>query len=394
MSADLSYGPPDGPRDESLFSEAQSRAFAFPTEDIPKWWEQFGVENLRVLRDRGSVVGGLAAIPMGQFFGGRSLATAGIVGVAIRPEHRGRGLGKRLMAETLRELRGRGFPISTLYPSTYPLYRSAGYEFAGGLYVVKGPAHNLPKGSRDLLIRPEERSDEPKVEKLYRAMAQNSQGYFDRDPYLWQRTRHPQFKSTDRYVIDADGNIEGFVYFLRSRRPDGFHDIRLTAWGVRSARATRSLMTFLADQFSMGGEISWYAAPNDPTVFQLQDRGFEITVMERWMIRLVDLPKALEQRGYPQGFRATLDLDVTDPLLPENEGGIRLEVGDGQAQVLPRREARGGIAIDIAPLAALYSGHATAHGLSLAGQLQASNGDLSLIDDVFRSSTPAATDMF
>src|SRR6266516_1869486 len=49
---------------------------------------------------------------------------------SMRKEARGRGVGTTMMRELLKELRPR-VPISSLYPATVPIYRSAGYGFGG-----------------------------------------------------------------------------------------------------------------------------------------------------------------------------------------------------------------------------------------------------------------------
>ena len=45
-----------------------------------------GVENFRIMRQSGQIVGGLAAIPMSQWFGGKRVPMTGIGAVGIAPE--------------------------------------------------------------------------------------------------------------------------------------------------------------------------------------------------------------------------------------------------------------------------------------------------------------------
>ena len=71
---------------------------------------------------------------MRQWWHGRAMPMAAVGGVKVAPEGRGRGVGRALMTALLREIAARGFPVSALYPATAPLYRSLGWEIAGGLY--------------------------------------------------------------------------------------------------------------------------------------------------------------------------------------------------------------------------------------------------------------------
>jgi predicted acetyltransferase len=52
-------------------------------------------------------------------------------GVVTLPEHRGGGLATRAVTELLEEARGKGQPLSVLYPATQRPHRGMGYELAG-----------------------------------------------------------------------------------------------------------------------------------------------------------------------------------------------------------------------------------------------------------------------
>ncbi|HEV2685821.1 MAG TPA: GNAT family N-acetyltransferase, partial [Actinomycetota bacterium] len=70
------------------------------------------VEEVRVAELDGKVAGTTRAIPFAHFFGGRPVEAAGISGVAVAAEARGKGVGAAMMNELLRELR-QAVPIST-----------------------------------------------------------------------------------------------------------------------------------------------------------------------------------------------------------------------------------------------------------------------------------------
>ena len=95
-----------------------AHAFAFPVADTDTWYARAGRDNVLAYRDGPSLLGGLITIPMGQFFGGRSVPMTGLAGVGVAPEHRGGGTGAAMMAATLRLVRARGAAISALFPST------------------------------------------------------------------------------------------------------------------------------------------------------------------------------------------------------------------------------------------------------------------------------------
>ena len=78
-----------------------------------------------------------------QWWHGRTLPMAGIGGVVVAPEYRGRGVARQLMLAILERSAELGYPISALYPATVPLYRGLGWEIAGSQYLVTVPANAL-----------------------------------------------------------------------------------------------------------------------------------------------------------------------------------------------------------------------------------------------------------
>jgi predicted N-acetyltransferase YhbS len=80
---------------------------------------------------------------MRQWWHGRSMPMAGVASVMVAPEHRGQGVGRTLMTEVLAAVASRGYPVSVLYPATTPIYRSLGWELAGGDYRISLPARSL-----------------------------------------------------------------------------------------------------------------------------------------------------------------------------------------------------------------------------------------------------------
>ena len=81
--------------------------------------------------DRHRLAGAAMFHDMRQWWCGRAVPMAGVAGVKVAPEDRGRGIARRLMAALLAEVAARGYPLSVLYPATVPLYRSLGWELAG-----------------------------------------------------------------------------------------------------------------------------------------------------------------------------------------------------------------------------------------------------------------------
>jgi predicted acetyltransferase len=208
MSGELRPYAPEYARDLEI---AQAYSFGVDVATVPKWLERAGHENVRCFVAGRRLAGGLLVVPMGIFFGGRSVKNLGIAGVAIGALDRGRGYAYEMMAQAMREARQNGWAVSTLYPATISLYRKVGYELAGGHYSISLKLGNIPareKGGELISITA---ADQEKLISLQRPQAVANDGNLDRGQYIWDRVFAPRFEQTTGVGFSFDGKLEGYV---------------------------------------------------------------------------------------------------------------------------------------------------------------------------------------
>jgi predicted acetyltransferase len=387
------YGPLQGDAGEMLaIAEILSWAFAFPAADAEPWMTKAGRENIRVLRKGKEIVATLVFVPMGQFFGGRRVPMVGVAGVATAPEHRGGGVATALMRSAVLDLHASGAPISTLFPATRPLYRRAGYEPAGCRFDVRIPVRGVSVKERGLTVRLMKESDRDAVVRLYREHAASRPGHLDRGSYIWSRVTGPRNQTARGYVIEQEGRVDGYVYLYLQRAHGYFFDVHVTDAVTRSAASTRRLLGFLMDHLTNGRDLYWRSGPADTLLQALPEVGFRIESEDHWMLRVVDVRKALAERGYLEGLEAELHLDVRDDLIPENQGRFVLSVSGGQGTV--KKGGRGRLKLDVRGLAPLYTGHLHPAALAAAGLLEGAEADLRKAAAVFAGPAPWMPDMF
>ncbi len=87
-----------------------------------------------------------------------------------------------------------------------------------------------------------------------------------------------------------------------------------------------------------------------------------------------------------------LHLDMTDPVLPWNNGRWVVQVADGQAQA--QRSGNGRLRLDVRDLAAMYTGHVLPVTLARVGSLIGSEPDPKAARLLFSSDSPALRDFF
>ena len=111
-----------------------------------------------------------------------------------------------------------------------------------------------------------------------------------------------------------------------------------------------------------------------------------------WMLRIIDVRRALGERGYAPTHESELHLRVRDDLLPANDGAFVLRVSGGKGEVESGGDGR--LQIDVRGLAPLYSGYASAHELISTGYIEGAEADLGLADAVFAGPAPWMADFF
>ncbi|HYE60652.1 MAG TPA: GNAT family N-acetyltransferase [Phycisphaerales bacterium] len=411
---------PAQPHDHAAVSRLISLAFGSPMDGVSTWLENAGLHNFRVMRANSEASGGAMPIacalrvPMGHFFGGRSIRNMGVAGVAVAPEARGGGLATTLMAEFLREARSEGYPLASLYPATLPLYRRVGFEQAGywceyriNLKLLKLDPSLECGGDRDLKVRAFDRErDLDAVHVCYRAFAMQHEGMLDRGDYIWGRIFKPRQGEATGLVVEQQGgdgtkSVVGYIFFRQERTPALDHDVIVSDMAATTPAAARRLLDMLSDFRSVGAELSFNGGPNHPFVSLLAEQKLTMKLREYWMLRVLDVEAALTQRGYNPHVSCTFTLDVRDATFPENAGPWRVEVHNGKAGV-SRGAAAGGsrassddtLTLDARTLAAMYSGFHTPQQLRSVGKLRGGDRGVLAAAAAFAGATPSLQDMF
>ena len=377
-------------------------SFTCKVEEVSDWHERVGLENIRVALIDRQPAAALVLIRMGMWFGGRSVPAVGIQGVGTAPEFRSRGVCREMMRATIREAHADGVPLSALYAATFPLYRSVGYEFAGGWFKAEAPLNLFPrsKNYEGLHLRRMKEEDHPIVAECYTKRAQACAGMLDRNNVLWQRIYRQRNKEVEGWVlVNDDQQVEGYLVYSAERHGNDLgvaytlHDI-----GACTPRGWGGLGGFLRSLYSMGGEVSWHCGPSDPLLNMLPERGFSLVWEEDWMLRIVNLESALSSRGWSPTLNGEVHLDISDDLIESNNGRFVLAVSSGQATV--KAGGDGCLCMGINGLAPLYSGRHSAEELEMSGLLSGANHAAADADalaeatSLFAGPAPGMPDMF
>jgi predicted acetyltransferase len=353
---------------------------------------QVGAENFRIIHQGQQMIGGLAIITMGQWWGGVSVPMSGIAAVAIAPEYRGDGAALMMMHYALKELHEKAVPISVLFPATQRLYRKAGYEQAGIACIWEVPCDKIQVREQPLPLELVDNNNLEAFYDLYKQQAKVTNGYLDRNQFIWQRLIQSSEKLIiSAYLIGGAKQPQGYIILSQDVK-EGSSFLRVRDWVVINSNAAKSFWSFIANHRSQIEKVGWKGSAIDSLTLLLPEQPAKVKNIDRWMLRVIDAVKALEMRGYAEEVQAELHLEIHDDLLAANNGKFILSVTNGRGEVT--KGGMGELKLDIKGLAPLYTGLFTPHQLQIAGQLEATETALLAATQIFAGTSPWIQDFF
>ncbi len=301
---------------------------------------------------------------MRQCWQGRWQPMAGVASVMVAPEDRGRGTGRALMTAMLELIASRGYRISALYPATSALYRSLGWEIAGVEDQVRFPARSLRTlaGPDPLLTSAATAADGPPPRRcgpddaaaVLATLDGAHQALRDSGPATRdEETMRRWLADADRYWYLAPDGALGYQW------RNGNDEIAVDRLAAASAATTRALWAIVASHSSIADTVRACVGPADPVAWLTREPDVRPAGRYWWMLRVLDAPGAVAERGFPAAAELTAALELTDPARPGHEGRWTLEVSGGNGTLTPGGTAPvGGAPLIVGPrgLAALYAG--------------------------------------
>ena len=354
----------------------------------------YELDDMRVAVSGGDIVSTAGEFRFEQWFAGRPLACSAIWGVATLPEHRGSGLASATTEGVMRAGRERGAVVSALYPAVLRPYRSLGYEMAGTFTKHRLAIEAIPSLPQDLPVPElfELERDLGGVRAAYRTFASGHTGPVEptRDEHWADRIMIRTDDETRRaVVVREDGDVTGFLVTGRDSDPGPF-DVAFGLWTeafvANTDTALRSLLAYVRRFGGIGKWFQWSGSPNDPIAVLVEDQSLSVDMHYRWMLRLLDVRSAFEQRGWP-AIDAEVVFAVDDPLFPENAGSWKLRVEQGHASIAPH-DGTVSTPLSIGVLSSMFSGYLRARDAVRLGLLEADDPAVDVFTRLFCGPDP------
>ena len=301
----------------------------------------------------------------------RHIDCAGLTWVGVHPDHRRRGVLTAMIGHHLRQVHDDGVRVSALHASEPAIYGRHGYGLASLELVVhlgRGTPFTAPHLEALAAVTSTRLSaaadpDAPgRMRTCHLATAEagsvvGDAGYHAR--VCQQLPEHARDKEPARVLFARrEGTDVGYALFRRTEkwergRPAGEVTV---LWMVGDPAARLTLLRRLVDLDLMtsvkvgtvGVEdplLDWVGGPRGAT---------DVVTSDSLWIRLVDLPRALEDRSW--SAPCDVVVEVTDVAAPWNDGRWRIQADDAGAATVGRTTAEPHVRLPVEALGAAYLG--------------------------------------
>jgi predicted acetyltransferase len=357
--------------DKPLFAEFVRDAFVVVGDFKDFWLKHMDAQDMRGLfDDDGTLLTAIRFWRNDLWLGRRRVKMAGLTNVATPPENRRKGLVRQLLTESLRQERESGVNVSGLYPFEFPFYAMFGYAQASvsAEHTVKiGALLNFKSRTKGRWTKAV--ADDWQIFRdLYDKFCVGRFGRNSRDTEYWWRFRlflhRRNSGDTPNNVYlwrDENGTARAYViYDFKSLGGDWDREMVVQDMVWLDEAARHEIYAFIGNHDSQAIQVFWQGEPGDEFFARLPDpRQAQIRLEPGYMIRLLDVERALTERAYPLEAKGNLSFGVQDKLFEWNANRtFRLAVEGGEAAVnVAPGAADPDFSCDVATLGQIYAGY-------------------------------------
>ncbi|SKA24265.1 GNAT family N-acetyltransferase [Consotaella salsifontis] len=358
--------------------DAYRLAFAFGEARTRRYVETTGLDCFRILETGGQRAAALAIIACGHWFGGRIVPAANIAHVAIQPEFRGTGLTGDLLELSCEEARKGGASIVSLFASTRPVYRRAGFGLAGVESVYEAETAELYKVRQEVRCRRVPLTEaRAALEPIHQRACLHESGVLARHDAHWNS--HLDEGRGEPHVF-VFGDEEGYAIIDTSDSGR----VELRDWTALNGAAARQILKFIGTFSTVYPKVRWHGAPHDALVFAMPDKGWALVHQEEFLMKILDPEAALSARGY-----ACADAALTLAIEGERRRLLRLSIQAGRGNCTTGEEhGAADLTIAQSQLPALFSGFRSATFLRRAGLASGSDDAVAMAERIFSGPPP------
>ncbi len=355
----------------------------------------FGPMGLRAAFVDGEMATTLAWHRIRIALNGPLVPLGAVTAVGTLPQFRRQGLLRRVMERSLADIREEGHPLAMLWASMGAIYQRFGYglasHYVGYRIDPRGMTLREPRawGGSVRLVTPD--AARGVMERLYTRYLEGRTLLIERPDRWWDHRllevgRHAH-RSHVAVALDAAQEPRGYALYRTAEdmhvdfEPGGDQSMVVQDLVALDLDAHLALWEFLRGHDLVKQAKFEHVAEDDPIVdLLLEPRELRRQTGDGMWLRVVDVARALEARGYDED--GTVTLGVRDGFCAWNDGTYRLRVDGGVGRV-ERVEGGAEVTMPVAALASMLSGFRSATHLARAGRAEGEAEALRRADRLF-----------
>lgn len=334
------------------------------------------------------LAGKLHIIPLEVFIQGTRFSMGGISSVATWPEYRRQGVAKNLLKKSLSDMKEKEEVVSLLHPFNVGFYRKYGWELAFNRKKYSLPIENLKRDWKAAgYVR--RNQDVKLLHDIYTDYAKSYNGMLVRDEAWWKQRVLTDQGAQVRVAYNSAGEPEAYLIYTVRKNILNVLDL-----AYRNNNGIQLIYEFLSNHDSMAEKIEMTVPENDLLPLMLHDPTFSQEIEPYFMARIVDVHTFLQVYPFINKDK-TVKLEVTDEVLPENDGCYVMKTNKNKTDVTKIQEkTNASISCSVQQLTALLLGFVRAPELWERGFIAGDKTAIHLLDEIIPQKTPYFADFF
>jgi len=314
---------------------------------------------------------------------GNMVPFSAVWGVATLPQHRRKGLVRKLFIESFKDMREKGMSLSILAPFYKYYYERFGYQLAESRVKHEFPRNLLRLTKGDPKITNRELTNTSAVSTCLKM--EESMSRFGSRNFHTKSTIERMIKENHYHLFERDGQPVGTVKFHFFKVKDEHIDLGVYATAYTSVDVFPSIVELVGYYATNATKIRWYTDPEVPVRYYQDDlQHWDSVEWGGMMMRIVDIEKYCNTIKVPTNATESFTLKLSDDMAPWNTGTFKLVPSSGRLEIERLDDSiEPDVSIDTLQLSEMIGGLTPATTLRGLGKLDCTQDVAKHIEAVF-----------
>jgi predicted acetyltransferase len=314
---------------------------------------------------------------------GKTVPFSAVWGVATLPQHRRRGLIRKLFVESFKSMREKGISLSILAPFYKKYYENFGYSLAEHRVRHEFPRVllRMAKGNSEISNRELSDTSEAKVaQDIQKTMTRFGSRSFHTETSLER-----MIKSSHFHLFQRHSEPVGIVKFYFNKVKDDIQDLSIYATAYTSDDVFPSIIELVGHYATNCTTIRWYCDPQIPVRYYMDDlQNWNTVDWSGMMMRVVDIEMYCAAISVPSSATESVTIMLEDEMCPWNRGSYKLTPTNGSLETERLDDnAEPDISLDALRLSEVIGGLTPALTLRSLGKIDCSIETATNLEGIF-----------